>query len=269
MTFMLDSASAPDWAAADSARASGNIVAWAGYGTPSANWREVNDWTKAPSGEGFPAVQRAGLIAVLIHFGPDAEQAIAQARELGITYIACDVEAGDAGTYAPAFGDEVRASLLHAIVYGTVATVSRVGPGHFDSFWLAEPGWNGTPGPDYGVQNSSFSFGPVGHEIQVDQTVIGDNFLIAGRAPVKLNKPIVAVVETPTGHGYYQVAADGGVFTFGDAVLEPPADPLPSENLNAPIVAAAGTPSGHGLILVAADGGVFPLGDAVGYGAIP
>ena len=36
-----------------------------------------------------------------------------------------------------------------------------------------------------------------------------------GRAP--LNAPIVGIAATPDGDGYYLVAADGGVFTFGDA----------------------------------------------------
>ena len=32
-----------------------------------------------------------------------------------------------------------------------------------------------------------------------------------------LNKPIVGIASTPTGHGYWMVAADGGIFSFGDA----------------------------------------------------
>ncbi len=32
-----------------------------------------------------------------------------------------------------------------------------------------------------------------------------------------LNKPVVGMAATADGHGYWLVAADGGVFTFGDA----------------------------------------------------
>jgi len=34
-----------------------------------------------------------------------------------------------------------------------------------------------------------------------------------------LNKPVVAMASTPDGHGYWLVAADGGVFSFGDATF--------------------------------------------------
>ena len=36
-------------------------------------------------------------------------------------------------------------------------------------------------------------------------------------AQLRLNRPIVAMAATPTGKGYWFVASDGGVFTFGDA----------------------------------------------------
>jgi hypothetical protein len=31
--------------------------------------------------------------------------------------------------------------------------------------------------------------------------------------------PIVGMAATPTGKGYWLVASDGGIFTFGDAVF--------------------------------------------------
>lgn len=33
----------------------------------------------------------------------------------------------------------------------------------------------------------------------------------------RLNRPIVGMAATPSGDGYWLVASDGGVFTFGDA----------------------------------------------------
>ncbi|HEX2698865.1 MAG TPA: hypothetical protein VHM89_01510 [Acidimicrobiales bacterium] len=61
------------------------------------------------------------------------------------------------------------------------------------------------------------------------------------------------------GLGYWLVAADGGVFSFGDA---PFLGSTGAMALNRPVVGMAGTPSGRGYWLVAADGGVFSFGDA-------
>jgi hypothetical protein len=36
-------------------------------------------------------------------------------------------------------------------------------------------------------------------------------------APSQVNQPIVGMASTPDGHGYWLVASDGGIFTFGDA----------------------------------------------------
>ena len=72
------------------------------------------------------------------------------------------------------------------------------------------------------------------------------------------------VAATPDGHGYWLVAADGGIFTFGDAGFY---GSLGDTVLNQPIVGMAATPDGHGYWLVAADGGIFTFGDAGFYGS--
>ncbi|MGH9164120.1 MAG: hypothetical protein ACRDZW_01225, partial [Acidimicrobiales bacterium] len=76
---------------------------------------------------------------------------------------------------------------------------------------------------------------------------------------LKLTRPIVSLVPTPTGKGYWLVASDGGVFAYGDAVFK---GSTGGKALNAPIVALAPTPTGAGYWLVASDGGVFAFGDA-------
>ena len=78
-----------------------------------------------------------------------------------------------------------------------------------------------------------------------------------GGAP--LNEPVVGMAATPDGKGYWLVAADGGVFSFGDARFNGSTGSL---NLNRPVVGMAATPDGKGYWLVAADGGVFSFGDA-------
>jgi Tol biopolymer transport system component len=67
----------------------------------------------------------------------------------------------------------------------------------------------------------------------------------------------------PSG-GYWFVAADGGIFSFGDAEFYGSTGDL---RLNRPIVGMAATPTGRGYWFVAADGGIFSFGDAGFYGS--
>jgi hypothetical protein len=62
------------------------------------------------------------------------------------------------------------------------------------------------------------------------------------------------MAATPTGNGYWLVASDGGIFTFGDARFHGSTGAL---HLAAPIVGMTTTPSGSGYWLGASDGGVF------------
>jgi hypothetical protein len=115
---------------------------------------------------------------------------------------------------------------------------------------------------------------------------------------------VVGLAATPDGRGYWLVARDGGIFTFGDAgfygstgaiALNEPivglaADPstggywlvaadggvfafnapffgsMGGQSLNQPVVGMAATPDGRGYWLVACDGGIFTFGDAGFYG---
>ncbi len=79
-----------------------------------------------------------------------------------------------------------------------------------------------------------------------------------------LNKPIVGMASTPDGHGYWLVAADGGIFAFGDAQFH---GSTGSMTLNKPIVGMASTPTGLGYWLVASDGGIFAFGNAPFFGS--
>jgi hypothetical protein len=69
---------------------------------------------------------------------------------------------------------------------------------------------------------------------------------------------------TPTGGGYYEVAADGGIFAFGNA---PFYGSMGAQPLAAPIVGMAVTPTGGGYDEVAADGGIFAFGTAPFHGS--
>jgi uncharacterized protein YkwD len=68
----------------------------------------------------------------------------------------------------------------------------------------------------------------------------------------------------PNGNGYWMVASDGGVFTFGNARFYGSTGAM---RLNKPIVGIASTRTGRGYWLVASDGGIFTFGDARFYGS--
>ncbi len=71
--------------------------------------------------------------------------------------------------------------------------------------------------------------------------------------------PVVGMAATPDGGGYWLVASDGGIFSFGDARFKGSTGSL---TLDKPVVGMAATPDGGGYWLVASDGGIFSFGDA-------
>lgn len=123
---------------------------------------------------------------------------------------------------------------------------------------------------------------------------------LGSAASLPLAQPVVGMASTPDGSGYWLVARDGGVFSYGDArfhgstgglklaqpVVGMATDPATGGywlvaadggvfsfgapfygstggiHLNQPVVGMASTPDGHGYWLVARDGGVFAFGDA-------
>ncbi len=85
-----------------------------------------------------------------------------------------------------------------------------------------------------------------------------------GALPLPPQLPVVGMAPTPSGAGYWGVAGDGGIFSFGDAVF---LGSTGGTRLNKPILAMAATPSGKGYWLVASDGGIFSFGDAAFFGS--
>jgi hypothetical protein len=78
------------------------------------------------------------------------------------------------------------------------------------------------------------------------------------------NVPLVGMAAKLNQTGYWLVASDGGMFTFGDAGYF---GSTGGELLNKPIVGMAATPDGQGYWLVGSDGGIFSFGDATFYGS--
>jgi hypothetical protein len=73
------------------------------------------------------------------------------------------------------------------------------------------------------------------------------------------------VASTPDGAGYWMVASDGGVFTFGNARFF---GSMANQHLNSPIIGIIPTADGGGYWLLAGDGGVFTFGDAEFLGSL-
>jgi hypothetical protein len=89
--------------------------------------------------------------------------------------------------------------------------------------------------------------------------------LVAGSPAGSAAAAPAAAPSTGQFPGYWLVASDGGVFTFGGVRYEGSAGAVP---LRAAVVAMAPTPSGRGYWLVASDGGVFAYGDAPFAGSL-
>jgi Beta-lactamase enzyme family len=96
-------------------------------------------------------------------------------------------------------------------------------------------------------------------------TAFGTATAVPGTALQGLTAPVVGIVASPDGGGYWVVASDGGIFAYGNAAFEGSTGGI---HLNAPIVGMAATANGGGYWLVASDGGVFAFGDAAFAGSM-
>ena len=81
---------------------------------------------------------------------------------------------------------------------------------------------------------------------------------------VALNKPIVGMAADSATGGYWLVAADGGIFSFGGAPFD---GSTGSIVLNRPIVGMEANETGTGYRFVASDGGIFDFGSSGFFGS--
>ncbi|HEX4174803.1 MAG TPA: hypothetical protein VHY81_02715 [Acidimicrobiales bacterium] len=78
-----------------------------------------------------------------------------------------------------------------------------------------------------------------------------------------LNKPIAGMATTRKGNGYYELASDGGMFSFPTgAAGQPFYGSSGSMKLNKPVIGISVHRGGGGYYLGAADGGIFSYGAA-------
>ncbi|HEX4128127.1 MAG TPA: MBG domain-containing protein [Acidimicrobiales bacterium] len=107
-----------------------------------------------------------------------------------------------------------------------------------------------------------FAFGNAGYY----GSIPGAGLSPAGSGlPNSLNAPIVGMVPSSDGAGYFMVASDGGVFAFGDARFE---GSCPGRGgCSGTAVAVVPDASGNGYWLATQTGNVYAFGDATFYGA--
>ena len=127
----------------------------------------------------------------------------------------------------------------------TPTTASPPPPAPQHGYWLV-----GGPRGDLYVR-----FGPV---LRIDRIL-------------RLQRPVAGIAPTQDQGGYWLVASDGGIFSFGDAGFYgsipglgyfPAGTPGNVKRLNAPVVGMVPSTDGGGYFMVASDGGVFAFGDA-------
>jgi hypothetical protein len=89
--------------------------------------------------------------------------------------------------------------------------------------------------------------------------------LLEGR---RLAKPITGLATSPTGRGYWMVADDGGMFSFGDAGFfgSIPGVLPPGRQLDAEMTDMI--PQDKGYLMLAIDGGIFNFGESRFWGSL-
>ncbi len=80
---------------------------------------------------------------------------------------------------------------------------------------------------------------------------------------LRLAQPVVGMVPTANGGGYWLVGRDGGIFAFGNAGF---VGSLPGEGIRDTITSVAATADGRGYLMVSAGGRVYTFGDAPYFG---
>ena len=73
----------------------------------------------------------------------------------------------------------------------------------------------------------TYGFGPTNSVLGRDRHGVGPPVRFGARpsdrSPASLNKPIVGMAATLNGLGYWLVASDGGIFSYGNAPSSAPA----------------------------------------------
>ncbi len=162
-----------------------------------------------------------------------------------------------------------------------IACTSATAPGcwgHRDELLGSDPGFN----PGVGLACTNCVMGTGYASAQTNPPAAGGlsssytDLVVAPTVPVAMtytwNDALAAgaggdsghTTSAPNANGYWEVASDGGIFSFGNAGFYGSTGAI---HLNQPIVGMASTPDHRGYWLVASDGGIFAFGDAKFYGS--
>jgi hypothetical protein len=144
---------------------------------------------------------------------------------------------------APFYGSTGALHLQRSVI-GITPTSNRGG------YWLV--------GSDGGI----FSFGNAGFYGSIPKLGLAPAGTVGGK---HLNAPIVGMVPTSDGRGYFMVASDGGVFAFGDALFEGSCPQIGGCSGSA--VSVMPDASGQGYWLVTTTGHIYAFGNAANYGS--
>jgi PKD repeat protein len=160
------------------------------------------------------------------------------------------------------------------------------------SFYRSSPPLSASPGTTYGYTFAALGFPDPTYSLAGAPkwlTVSGTTGAVSGAPPSGTTSFSYSVVATDgvgspatagpfqvavkvvsggngSGHGYWLVGADGGIFSFGSAGFY---GSTGSFTLQRPVVGISPTGDRKGYWLVASDGGIFAFGDSGYYGSLP
>jgi len=213
----------------------------------------------------------------------DGSTAIAGVRETnpGSVEIATVVSVTSAGVFDPAFGAGGWADVAaigsdagnQALANGPDGRIVSVNPDGWTYVLLADGSMDTSYGTGGALDRGPDVFSAV--TVAADEKIVlggwndDDEVVVAHRFEgwyVAPTPPPTTPAPTPTpvAPGYWSIARDGGVFSFGSASFHGSTGDIV---LNQPIVGATSTPSGNGYWFVASDGGIFSFGDARFHGS--
>jgi hypothetical protein len=200
----------------------------------------------------------------------------------------CPVVADQRGmSSAPGIACDAGAIQFEPPLTPAAPTSSGVGDGTVTVNWTA-PAANGAPVTGYNVQVATAPGGPytnatgctsVGTVLTCTASGLTDGtgyyfeveaMSLAGNSPCSaaggpFTPPAIPTPTPVSSQGYWEVATDGGIFSFGTTNFY---GSMGGRPLNAPVVAMAASPDHGGYDEVAADGGVFSFGDARFFGSL-
>lgn len=268
MRTMFDAAWLPATVPPECSIAAGYV----GAAPPAARKWSLDDWRRAAHFPGIGWLLAIGVYAPgrdpvddARHHTGDAV-VIAAACEFGEAHgnaIALDVEenvAHGSEAYVRAWADECSRLGFVPIVYTSDATAMvfrNAGVG----LWLAQ--WTNTPHAIPGAVATQWASPVTDPSLEVDLSSVID-WLPLWRTHTQPNgghhvvQPFSQMMADPLGRGYWVVAANGGVFSYGVPFF----GSMFGKKLDAPITGCAAAPDGRGYWLLGGDGGVFAFGSA-------